>query len=250
MTAVSMIASRRPAMGRTPRHLFWSESAAHHLMDRGHNRQTIFLDDEDRAAFLSLLGHYRQRFQLRLFHYCLMTNHFHLLVQLPDPRQLSRLMAGLLRAYVHHVHRRYQFLGHLWQGRFKSPAVQGDPYWLSCGRYIERNPLEAGLVAEPWQFRWSSAPAYALGREDPLVDENPWYRELSTEGGRRQALWRDFLLGEDPREEDIRQGAWAIGDAAFHLRLEQERGRPVRRRRGRPRKPTSVPSHNSPQLKQ
>jgi REP element-mobilizing transposase RayT len=69
-------------------------------MDRGHNRQIIFLDDEDRAAFANLLGRYRQAFGFRLVHYCFLSNHFHLLVQLPDPRLWSRLMAGLLRAYA------------------------------------------------------------------------------------------------------------------------------------------------------
>jgi hypothetical protein len=85
-----------------------------------------------------------------------MNNHFHLLVKLRDPPEVSALMAGLLRAYVHHCHRRHGFLGHRWQGRFKSPAIQCRDYLLSCGRYIERNPLEAGAVAEPWDYPWST----------------------------------------------------------------------------------------------
>ena len=93
-------------------------------MDRSHNRSVVFHDDEDRQQCLTLLGRYQQRFRFRLYHYCLMANHFHLLVQLQDPRHLSPLMAGLLRAYVHHCHRRHGFVGHLWQGRFKSPAIQ------------------------------------------------------------------------------------------------------------------------------
>jgi putative transposase len=210
-------------------------------MDRGHNRQAVFLDDEDRAAFLALVRRYRDRFRFRLFHYCLMTNHFHLLLQLPQPERLSVLMAGLLRAYVHHMHRRHRFVGHLWQGRFKSPMVQEEAYWLSCGRYIERNPLEAQMVTEPWHYRWSSAAAYALGREDPLVEENPWYRELSQEPERRQRLWQEFLHGDDPREEVIRRADWVAGDAAFQQRLALERGRPIRRRRGRPAKSISAP---------
>jgi putative transposase len=144
-------------MPRTPRRLQWTEEACYHLMDRGHNREPIFADDEDRQAFLNLVGRYQKRFALRIYHYCLMSNHFHLLVQLGDPRRLSALMAGLLRAYVHHCSRRYDFAGHLWQGRFKSPAIECRTYLLSCGRYIERNPLEAALVAEPWQYPWSSA---------------------------------------------------------------------------------------------
>jgi putative transposase len=72
-------------------------------------------------------------------------------------------MAGLLRAYVHYFHRRTGFVGHLWQGRFRSPAVGVEQYFLSCARYIERNPVEAGLVVEPWEYAWSSCRAYALG---------------------------------------------------------------------------------------
>jgi putative transposase len=136
-------------MPRVPRRYQWASEACFHLMNRGHNRESIFADDEDRQAFLGLLGRYRSRFRLRLYHYCLMSNHFHVLVQMEDPAQVSPLMAGLLRAYVHHCHRRHGFVGHRWQGRFKSPAVQCSEYLLSCGRYIERNPVEPGLPAMP-----------------------------------------------------------------------------------------------------
>jgi putative transposase len=136
-------------MPRQPRRLQWTEEACYHLMDRGHNRETLFGDDVDRSFFLTLIRRYRLRFGLRLFHYSLMSNHFHLLVQLSDPQHLSPLMAGMLRAYVHYFQGRYGFWGHLFQGRFKSPAIPCETYLLSCGRYIERNPLEAGLVTEP-----------------------------------------------------------------------------------------------------
>jgi putative transposase len=205
-------------------------------MDRGHNREAVFADDEDRYAFLNLVQRYQKKFGFRLYHYCLMTNHFHLLVQLPDPRQMSALMAGLLRAFVHHCHRRHAFVGHRWQGRFKSPAVQCREYLLSCGRYIERNPVEAGLLTEPWAYRWSSARAYALGVTDPLLAENAEYLDLSQEPDRRQELWREFLLGPDPRQEALRAGDWAIGDDDFRLRAHLQQGRPGPRRRGRPRK--------------
>jgi putative transposase len=105
---------------------------------------------------------------------------FHLLLQLPRPQQLSRLMAGLLRAYVHYYHGRYDFVGHLFQGRFKSPAIEADSYLLSCGRYIERNPVEAGLVTEPWLYRWSICRAYALGEEDALLAPRARNREDPT----------------------------------------------------------------------
>ena len=104
-----------------------------------------------------------------------MGNHFHLLLQLADARQLSPLLAGMMVAYWHHYRRRYQLVGHLFQGRCKTPTVEAEAYMLSCGRYIERNPLEAGLVSEPWQYRWSSSRAYAWGEANGLLAPNPWY---------------------------------------------------------------------------
>src|SRR5207253_1885484 len=173
------------------------------------------------------LGSYRQRFDVQLYHYCLMSNHLHLLLRLPEPRRLSALMAGLLLAYVRYYNRRHGFVGHLFQGRFKSPLVQRESYWLSCGRYIERNPLEAGLVAAPWDYPWSSCRAYALGEPDPLLTEDPCYTELSPDPSHRQQRWREFLCSDDPREGVIRRGDWAVGDDGFRGRMAQVLGRPL-----------------------
>jgi len=221
-------------MPRLPRRCQWTESACYHVMDRGHNRETVFADDDDRAHFLKLLARYRERFELRLYHYCLMDNHFHLLLQLPDPRRMSGMMAGMLRSYTHYAHRRYGFVGRLWQGRFKSPAVETDAYLFSCGRYLQRNPLEARLVALPWEYRWSSCRAYALGEPDALLAPNPWYEALSPELARRQGLWREFLMEVDPKEEDVRRSDWVVGGEAFRRRMRESAGRPAPRRRGRP----------------
>lgn len=221
-------------MPRKPRRLQWTEAACYHVINRGHNREIVFRDDQDRQYFLGLLQRYRQAFDVRLYHYCLMSNHFHLLWQLADPRRLSALMAGLLRAYVHYYHRRYGFVGHLWQGRFKSPAVQMESYLLSCGRYVERNPLAAGLVTEPWDYRWSSCRHYALGEANGLLTANPYYLEFSPEEARRQALWREFLLQPDPKEEILAQGDWVVGDEEFRRRVRRVSGRLQDRGRGRP----------------
>lgn len=164
-------------MPRTTRAKLWTTAACYHVINRGHNRETVFADESDFTCFLDLLARYRARFRMRLFHYCLMSNHFHLLFQLERPESLSPLMAGLLRSYVHYFHRRHGFVGHLWQGRFKSPAVDVDEYLLSCGRYIERNPVEAKLLRHPWEYRWSSSAAYANGAADALLDDNHWYSE-------------------------------------------------------------------------
>ncbi len=134
-------------MPHVPRWRLLARDAAYHVMTCGHNREVLFADPEDHRYFLGLLERYRRRYGFRLYHYCLMTNHLHLLVQPDDPRRLSALMAGLLLAYVRYVNRRSGFVGHLVQGRFKSPLIQREGYWLSCGRYTERNPLAAGLAA-------------------------------------------------------------------------------------------------------
>jgi YD repeat-containing protein len=157
---------------REPRCLQWTDTGCFHVINRGHNRDIIFTDDEDRHFFLGLLARYQQRCPQRLYHYCLMSNHFHLLVHLQEPRRLSAWMAGLLRSYVHYYHRRHCFVGHLFQGRFKSPAIQMEAYLLSCGRYIERNPLEAGMVALPWEYRWSSARACPGRMRSAAVQES------------------------------------------------------------------------------
>ena len=101
-------------MARTPRKLQESPSACYHVMNRGHNREAVFADVEDRRYFLDLLGRYRRDFGYKLYHYCLMTNHFHLLARMESGKALSRVLAGLLRAYVHHFNHRHGFVGHLW----------------------------------------------------------------------------------------------------------------------------------------
>jgi putative transposase len=172
-------------MPRIARRLQWTEAACYHVFNRGHNRETLFSDDADRGKFLELLQRYRRRFEWRLFAYCLMSNHYHLLVQMRDPRELSVLMAGFQLAYVRYYHRRGGFVGHLFQGRFKSPAIEAGCYLLSCGRYIERNPQEAGMVEMPWEYPWSSCRAHALGEVNDLVDDNPYYLELGAAPARR-----------------------------------------------------------------
>ena len=179
----------------------------------------MFRDDLDRRAFLARLAEYKKRFRLAIYHYCLMDNHFHLVVRPHMPRDLPTLMAGLLRSYVHYYHKRYGFVGHLWQGRFKSPAVQVDAYLNSCGRYVERNPIAVGFVERPWEYPWSSCRASALGIADELVDENPSVAAWGATAERRQALWREFLMGGDDKEAEVARGD-VVGDAAFRASCE------------------------------
>jgi hypothetical protein len=125
-----------------------------------------------------------------------MTNHFHLLLQLQRTAELLRWLVCRLCTYWTSITRRYGFVGHLWQGRFRSPAIPCEGYHLSCGRYIERSPLEAGVVLKPWQHARSSCRAYASGNADPLlaVAENSYYLESSADDSSRQQNWLGFLM--------------------------------------------------------
>jgi putative transposase len=234
-------------MPRRARSLLESQAACYHIINRGHARETIFHDDADLTRFLTLLMRYRDAFDLRIYHYCLMGNHFHLLVQLPEAKALSRCVAGLLVAYWHYYRRRYGLVGHLFQGRFKSPAIEADEYLLSCGRYIERNPVEAEIVAEPWQYEWSSCSAYALGRPNGLLARNPWYEGLAPDPAARARRWREFILGEDAKAGAVRRDDWIIGAAAFRQQMQRTGARPTKRGRGRPiasSGPAMVPGTN------
>lgn len=113
--------------------------------------------------------------------------------------------------------------------------MQDGVYLLSCGRYVERNPLAAGMVKQPWEYRWSSCRHYASGATDERVDDSPEILELSKQVARRQQLWQEFLLTKDPREPEVERGDWAIGDARFRLGLCHLHGRASPRGRGRPR---------------
>jgi len=149
-------------MPRTARRCRWTEAACYHGLNRGHARETIFHDEEDCAYFLDLLARYRDRFGFRLYHYCPMSNHFHLLLQLPDPRGLSRLVAGLLVAYWHHYRRHYHLVGHLFQGRFKSPASRPS---ATCS-------VAAGTSsATRWRPAWSRSRGGTAGR---VAERTPW----------------------------------------------------------------------------
>jgi REP-associated tyrosine transposase len=221
-------------MPRLARRSQLADDVGYHVMNRGHNRERVFRDDQDRLEFLARLDQAKSRHGFLLHHYCLMSNHFHLVIRPRWPRDLSRIVAGLLRSYVHYYHKRYRFVAHLWQGRFKGPAIQDGVYLLSCGRYVERNPLAAKMVQQPWEYRWSSCRHYALGLIDPRVDESPEIVELSPTAARRQKLWREFLMSEDPREPEVERGDWAVGDARFRLGLCHLHGRAAPRGRGRP----------------
>ena len=213
-----------------------------HIVQRGHNRSACFFDDEDRLAYLGWLGEALERAKCRLHAYVLMTNHVHLLLTPEHAQTVPRVMMSVGRQYVQHVNRTYARTGTLWDGRYKSSVVQAETYLLLCQRYIELNPVRAGMVADPGAYRWSSYRANALGEANAMLSPHPVYRDMGHSPGERreayQALFRT-ALDEAPLKElrmALRQNQ-PLGNARFYAEIQAMTGqRRELRKRGRPKK--------------
>jgi len=129
----------------------------HHIIQRGHNRQGIFAHADDYFYYLSNLQEWKEQVGCKLYAYCLMTNHVHLIVDRGEKVEglgwLMKRVAGRQTRYINELENRR---GTLWEGRFKSSPIQADAYLLACCRYVELNPVRAGMVREPQEYRWSS----------------------------------------------------------------------------------------------
>ena len=210
-------------------------SLLYHVINRGTARQDLFHEAADYEYFKTLLVTYAETRRLSIYHWVLMTNNYHLCLELEDSARLSRVMAGIQRAYVHYHHRKYESSGFLFQGRFKSQPIQKERYLLACGRYIEQNPVTAKLVSRAEAYPHSSAQFYVEGIADGLTSESPLYATFGGTSEERKLGYREFLqhiLEDEQREfSDVSQPR---GDARFVSRLVMRRGRLVARRRGRP----------------
>lgn len=227
-------------MPRSPR--FDLPGVPQHVVQRGVDRGPVFFADSDRRFFLELLGEYARGSGTELHAYCLMSNHVHLLLTAPSVRALGNLMQDVGRRYVQYVNRRHDRTGGLWQGRYKASFVQSERYLLACMRYVELNPLRAGVVAMPEHFRWSSYRANALGIADALVTPHRDYLALSVDPMARREAYRALFAGACDSHEWMRvreatqQGA-ILGDRDFADAISRSLGHDVLPRpRGRPRK--------------
>jgi putative transposase len=132
-------------------------SLPHHIIQRGHNRQAVFAREADFQYYLATLAEWKARLGCAVYAYCLMTNHVHLVIAPgEDPSVLARLMKRLAGRQTRYVNRLEGRSGTLWEGRYKSSPIETDPYLLACCRYVELNPVRAGLVADPADYLWSS----------------------------------------------------------------------------------------------
>jgi putative transposase len=213
-----------------------------HVIHRGNNRQAIFFRDADHRRYRAYLAEAAETHGCAVHAYVLMTNHLHLLVTPERAESLPSMMQSLGRRYTGYVNAVQERTGTLWEGRYRATVIDGEAYFLACSRYIECNPLRAGMVSAPGDYPWSSYGANGLGRADPLVRPHGLYLALGATPAERQAAYRALFASEQGEPElTVIRGAtnhgWALGDADFLNAIEGEAGRRVRPRpRGRPRK--------------
>ena len=182
----------------------------HHVTQRGNRRQKTFFSEEDYRAYLSLLVDWCARCDVRVWAYCLMPNHVHLIVVPSRADGLARALGETHRRYTRRVNFREGWRGYLWQGRFAS-FVMDEPHLLAAAAYVERNPVAAGLVDRAEQWAWSSAKAHVRGKPDGVA-ETDW---LADRTAGWVCTWREYL-----RQEEVS----ALGKT---LRRHENTGRPL-----------------------
>jgi putative transposase len=132
------------------------ENALYHIMVRGNRKQKIFMEKADFEKYLLKMRKYKKRHRIKLYGFCLMPNHVHMIGEVSDKGSLAKFMHGLNRSYTAYFNEKYDKVGHLWQGRFKSKIILKDRYAIDCVNYIELNPVRARLVSAPHEYNWSS----------------------------------------------------------------------------------------------
>lgn len=160
-------------MARAPRSI--DPEGVYHVICRGNNKARIFHRSEDYEKYLSILQGAKRSYGFLLYHYVLMPNHVHLLLK-PTTHAFSACMHQVQMKFAKDYCQTHHFVGHVWQGRFKSLLIENDAYVMACGNYIEMNPVRAGLVDLPDKWQWSSYRWYAFGEANELIDADPLFK--------------------------------------------------------------------------
>ena len=211
-----------------------------HVIQRGNNRQVCFADEQDFAAYAGWLKGYSKKYQVDIHAWVLMTNHVHLLCTPRGQNAVSHMMQSLGRHYVRYFNFSYKRTGTLWEGRFKSCLVQEETYLIQLYRYIELNPVRAGMVEQPSDYVWSSYPINALGKVSELCTPHAVYLALGKDANERQASYRELFKHHVDGKllEDIRLAVnkgMALGSERFKTEIESLSGRRMTAKKmGRP----------------
>ncbi len=216
----------------------------HHVVQRGHNKQVVFAEEADYLYYLSTLEEFKDIYGIRVYGFCLMTNHVHLILQPGEEiAGLGQLMKRLAGRQTRFVNRQESRTGTLWEGRYKSSPIQSDTYLLACCRYVELNPVRASMTQSPDTYTWSSYRRHAgMENEFRWLDSDPCYQGLGNSDNERAARYRDFVRSAIPTGEwelirDALQRGQLTGTRRFADEVEVIIGRRIeKRKQGRPRK--------------
>jgi putative transposase len=223
-------------MPRTRRYI--PPNSAAHIMCRGNNKQMIFNNDSDKLFYWRLLHELSLDNKVDIFNYCIMNNHIHLITWITPESKLPKFMKQLNLFYYNYYRRLYGYCGHVWQGRYKSNLIETNTNLLQCGKYIELNPVRAGMVGLPEEYAFSSYRHYALGLKDAVVKESKTYLALAEHPNERRELYIKFIIDNSIIDSDKITKQAFIGSEDFVNKLRQYYGikEPISKG-GRPKKP-------------
>ena len=218
----------------------YAEGIPCHVIQRGNNRQVCFYAEEDYQCYLEFLGEACARYKVKLHAYVLMTNHVHMPLTPEDAAGVSTVMQSLGRRYVQYINKTYRRSGTLWEGRHKASLVDAAQYLLACHRYIEMNPVAAGMVEHPADYRWSSYSANAGYKHSKFISPHDVYTGLADGLENRTKKYRELFSSALPKDmlHQIRAAAEfsvPLGNSRFKAEVEEMLGRKVGyAKRGRP----------------
>lgn len=215
----------------------------HHIIQRGHNRQTVFAADEDYKYYLDTLKEWKKELNCKVHAYCLMTNHIHLIVDPGEnPENIGLLMKRLAGRQTRYVNALENRSGSLWEGRYKSSIIDSNHYLLACCRYIECNPLRAGMVESVWEYKWSSSAAKVGLKKESWLDFDDFYLGLDDNEEKRIEKYKAWMR-ESASDEELKlirnavQRGQLTGGNMFVNEISKKLGMRIEMRgQGRPRK--------------
>jgi len=188
-----------------------------HIYIRCNNSDFLLSSNSDFILLRNILAHYKAKFNFKLFAFCFMNSHIHLIIQTPsDPNiSISKIMHAILWKFALLYNKSHNRKGHFFNDRFKSPIIQSDKYGLSLLKYISQNPLRAGLVKKPGDYLWSSYRVYAQGEYDPLIDLLPSFLGLSARKKIASRMFREMVEGCIMPKDELWSRGYIIGDRDF-----------------------------------
>jgi len=214
----------------------------HHVIQRGHNKQPVFFKEDDYEIYLRLLRKWTGEFGVKIHGYCLMTNHVHLLLNPgPNVHSLAQAMKRVSGKFTRRINRLHVRTGTLWESRFKSSPIQTSEYLLACSRYVDLNPVRAGMVMHPGEYRWSSFHQKTSGMVNAWIDFDDCYIALGETVNERLQNYEKFVIEDIPANAEIDLIRRALnsgqltGNGRFIDEVEKRTGRRIERRGpGRP----------------